>query len=384
MNEADDYLKMMNEATAMRGSELKSKFKTMLFSYRNALGMLSGLKNELDEVVSHIDNLDIETISNFYKPVLEKANDLVSKIELLDYDVKNHSDMKAYLSSIKTQLKSHNIDTWVKKLDEIINAIANRIEKTYYQNGQLKTITPYVNGQKYGIEKKYRKDGTLQCETPYVNGKLHGIETWYIDRDGECQLLHEISYVNGEKEFQKEYMFSDDRKSYTMIPYVNGKKHGTAISYWGDGTFRGEKFYNNGVNYGTSKFYHKNGTLYCVEPYVNGELHGIRKFYNDDGTVEKELIYENGKIYNQKGYYSSGTLIYEIIVDNVKKSAIKKEYDRNRNLKSEIFYVYTKFSNNYNYTGVEKYYDLKGNVTDIIKESRVDMDLYLLNMQWER
>jgi len=133
MNEADDYLKMMNEATAMRGSELKSNFKTMLFTYRNALGMLSGLKNELDEVVNHIDNLDIETISNFYKPVLDKANDLVSKIEDLDGEMKNYSDMKAYLSSIETQLKSHNIDTWVKKLDEvkyqIIKAKENEIRR---------------------------------------------------------------------------------------------------------------------------------------------------------------------------------------------------------------------------------------------------------------
>jgi hypothetical protein len=119
MNEEDNFLNEMKKATAMRGSELKSQFKTMLFSYRNALGMLSGLKNELDEVVNHIDNLDIETISNFYKLVLEKANDLVNKIELLEYEMKNHTDMKAYLSSIKTQLKSHNIDTWVRKLDEV-------------------------------------------------------------------------------------------------------------------------------------------------------------------------------------------------------------------------------------------------------------------------
>jgi antitoxin component YwqK of YwqJK toxin-antitoxin module len=163
-----------------------------------------------------------------------------------------------------------------------------------------------------------------------------------------------------------------------------GLKHGTAKSYYGDGTFRGECFYNNGVCYGTEKWYHKNGELEAITPYVNGEIHGIRKNYADDGSVLREMMYEKGKIYNEKGYYSSGILRYKIIVDNVKKSAIKKEYDRNRNLKSEIFYVYTKFSNNYNYTGVEKYYDLKGNVTDIIKESRVDMDLYRLNMQWER
>jgi hypothetical protein len=115
LHEADDYLKMMNEATVIRNNKLKSNFKTMLYTYRNALAMLSGLKNELDEVVNDIDNLDIETSINLYKPVLDKANDLVIKIENLDYDIKNHSDMKEYLSSIKI----HNIDTLVRKFDEV-------------------------------------------------------------------------------------------------------------------------------------------------------------------------------------------------------------------------------------------------------------------------
>jgi len=44
---------------------------------------------------------------------------LVSEIEDLDGEMKNHTDMKEYLSSIKTQLKSHNINTWVKKFDEV-------------------------------------------------------------------------------------------------------------------------------------------------------------------------------------------------------------------------------------------------------------------------
>jgi antitoxin component YwqK of YwqJK toxin-antitoxin module len=240
MNEADDYLKMMHEATAMRDSELKSKFKTMLFSYRNVLGMLSGLKNELDEVVSHIDNLDIETISNFYKPVLDKANDLVNKIEYLEDDIKNHSDMKAYLSSIKTQ----NIDTDIRRLDETINAIQNRIEKTYYQNGQLKTITPYVNGKQHGVEKRYHENGRLKSETPYVNEQEHGIEKRYDE--------------NGRLEWQ--------------TPYVNGKVHGV------------------------EKHYHLNGRLSMRIPYINGDKHGIEEWYNyRDEKVFQTKRYEHGE-----------------------------------------------------------------------------------------
>ncbi len=164
MNEADDYLNMMKKATAMRGSELKSQFKTMLFTYRNALGMLSGLKNELDEVVSHIDNLDIETISNFYKPVLEKANDLVSKIEDLDGEMKNHSDMKAYLSSIETQLKSHNIDTWVKKFDEVKYQIVKSKEAEERRRQELQRQRNEESKRQAELERQRNEELKRQAE----------------------------------------------------------------------------------------------------------------------------------------------------------------------------------------------------------------------------
>ena len=60
------------------------------------------------------------------------------------------------------------------------------------------------------------------------------------------------------------------------IPYVNGKKHGTEISYYADGSKLSEI------------------------TYVVGERHGTSIMYRGDGSVEKETVWENGKKISEK------------------------------------------------------------------------------------
>jgi len=246
MNEADDYLNMMNKATAMRGSELKSQFKTMLFTYRNALGILSGLKNELDEVVSHIDNLDIETISNFYKPVLEKANDLVNKIEDLDGEMKNQSDMKAYLSSIKTQLKSHNIDTWVKKLDEvkyqIIKAKENEIRRekeakeaeekrrqSELERQREKIVT--FNGLMW--EKEIRKINWYDAMEYAKNLRLGGYSDWRLPTVDELkEVVRSCGGTSVEYSDEKNYKSITDKNKANSSYQSCCENKGFKNDYW--------------------------------------------------------------------------------------------------------------------------------------------------------
>ena len=51
---------------------------------------------------------------------------------------------------------------------------SEKIDKLYYENGQLKEEGNYVNGKKEGLFKVYYENGQLEKEVDYVNGKLKG------------------------------------------------------------------------------------------------------------------------------------------------------------------------------------------------------------------
>lgn len=46
------------------------------------------------------------------------------------------------------------------------------LQKQYFENGQLKMETPYVNGIVQGIEKEYTETGNLIMERKYIDGVL--------------------------------------------------------------------------------------------------------------------------------------------------------------------------------------------------------------------
>ena len=49
------------------------------------------------------------------------------------------------------------------------------IEKTYYDNRQIKSEVFINNGKKEGIYKQYHYNGNLSFECDYISGKLNGI-----------------------------------------------------------------------------------------------------------------------------------------------------------------------------------------------------------------
>lgn len=68
-------------------------------------------------------------------------------------------------------------------------------QREYYENGNLKSETPYLNNLKHGVAKSYYENGNLECEIPFDNDKRHGVEKEY-DENGN--LIKEALYENGE------------------------------------------------------------------------------------------------------------------------------------------------------------------------------------------
>ncbi len=78
------------------------------------------------------------------------------------------------------------------------------VETTFYESGNVDSITPFLNGEKHGLYQEFYDTGSLLCEFMYVYGKKHGIvKGWHKNGSIFCE-----------------------------IPYVEGKEYG--ISKWWD------------------------------------------------------------------------------------------------------------------------------------------------------
>ena len=66
---------------------------------------------------------------------------------------------------------------------------------TFYENGNIQSRTPYVEGEKDGIEEWFYPNGNIQWRTPYVEGEEDGIEERF---DEHGYIVETILWKDGE------------------------------------------------------------------------------------------------------------------------------------------------------------------------------------------
>jgi len=76
----------------------------------------------------------------------------------------------------------------------LVKNIKAKVEKTYYDNGILKTETPWSDGVIYGVVKDYYEDGTIKSEAALAHKRLNGLTKQY-DKNGK--IVSETPYVDG-------------------------------------------------------------------------------------------------------------------------------------------------------------------------------------------
>ncbi len=79
---------------------------------------------------------------------------------------------------VKTKLKPHGI------------------AKDYYESGALKKEDPYVDGERAGTVKLYREDGSLEATAEFKDDKRNGKSIFYYS-DGS--VMQEEYYIDGNK-----------------------------------------------------------------------------------------------------------------------------------------------------------------------------------------
>jgi uncharacterized protein len=199
---------------------------------------------------------------------------------------------------------------------------------TFYENGNLQTEGYYSAGIKNGYFKEYSPDGNLLSITKYVNGEIQkdaaeltklDIKREYYD-DGQLKKLG--SYKDDVPEgITREY--AEDGKITSSKIYkkgvivgdgivdASGLKQGPWKEYYDTGELKGVGKYFNGMKIGEWKFYYKNGKVEQTGKYLKNETpDGEWIWYHENGNVLRDELFSEGLENGPMTEYSdSGTVI---------------------------------------------------------------------------
>lgn len=81
-----------------------------------------------------------------------------------------------------------------------------------------------------------------------------------------------------------------------IIPYVDGKRHGLACSFYCNGNRLAEVPYVNSQRHGLSRRWHAHGTLAVEERHVDNWIHGYERKWREDGTLFEENLWSHGHL----------------------------------------------------------------------------------------
>ena len=164
--------------------------------------------------------------------------------------------------------------------------------KLFAKDGKLLFTNHYKNSHPYGEYKTYLFQNNMEIlfDGSYKDKKFTGVEKRYY---GDATLRSITHFKNGKKNgLEEQYDYKG--KINVQIPYKNGKKNGVQKEYTTNG--KNEITYKNDTLDGLSKLYYKNGKMESSTNYKNGKKSGISSKYNNDGTLAWKGTFKNDKL----------------------------------------------------------------------------------------
>jgi antitoxin component YwqK of YwqJK toxin-antitoxin module len=189
----------------------------------------------------------------------------------------------------------------------------------YYENGKLRSETPYTAGRKDGTQKWYYENGAIKETVPFINGLEEGLRRQYYENG---TVAGEIPYEHGTEEGTAAWYYENGKTKKTTL-FRKGNKDGVSLLYYENGQIAAEIPYGGKKETGR-KYYNEDGTLQAEIPYILKG--GTAKYYDTDGSwfevycpaenvVFFEADYPPEFTLEARGYKKDGTLEFEAIID---------------------------------------------------------------------
>lgn len=221
-------------------------------------------------------------------------------------------------------------------------------ERSYFDNGAIRSETPYVNGIRHGKERLYFPDGRLEAEVQWMDGHKDGLEKHFFEsgdvksetnfrldkRQGSnTEFFPENRAIRHESYYQDDIIDGTEREFYangmikTVTQWAHGQRHGISSSFTSDGHIVAEVPYNNNVVDGVVRNYFDNQQLNHETPYKNGVKHGVERCYFDNGNLQRIATYKEGELNGTRMiFFRSGYLESETSYSDGRKNGFDREY----------------------------------------------------------
>ena len=261
----------------------------------------------------------------------------------------------------------------IKSISPFKNNIPDGVFISYYQNGNIKEKHTYKNGNEEGEGLFYYENAKLEEKYFMKNGKLDGEAINYFE-DGKIRnksifkdgvLLEEEIYKDNEirkNTFKNGEIVQQDIYSKNKILKAkkflleNGKMK--IISYYENGNKQEEIFVMNELFDGDAFAYYPSGKLKEKDFFKNGKREGEAIIYYENGNVKQKSLFKNNKREGDLSmYYPSGKLLQTEKYVNGKEEGEVIEYYESGAIKEKAYFINDKQE------GEHLFYDEKGNLT---------------------
>jgi len=166
--------------------------------------------------------------------------------------------------------------------------------KTYYPDGTKNSVINLVNGQQDGLSTFWRPNGKIKSTHNYYMGVEDGEYEVYYENGNKKQT----GVVGPRKSIQwTDWNISGHKESFYYFKFKNeppvslkhwdseGRKTGSWIERYDDGSMKKEKFYSYGHPERRWTTWHDNGNKNTEANFAFGLLNGSFKFWNKEGIL---------------------------------------------------------------------------------------------------
>ncbi len=180
-----------------------------------------------------------------------------------------------------------------------LNNIAATIT-TYHPNGELKQYLDVINGRASGDYGIWYENGIRKIQARVIGGPgdlYDGVEnSWLFD--GYC------------------FAYAEDGLLEAEIPYIKGKREGTAVYYHKNGAIWKHIPLHNDTIQGCAISYYDDGSLFEKFVYDRGKRDGAAERHWKGGSTAALELYENDRLISGRYFYPNGDLVSEIVQGN--------------------------------------------------------------------